>query len=186
MSSLQDKLSNLATMIEKTSHWSGRVVSWLTLLMVVLVFIVVVLRYLFEIGSIPLQESITYLHAMVFLLGATYTLHQDEHVRVDVFYSSLSHKGRAWIDLAGTLFLLFPVCLYIFTMSLDYVLLSWRIHESSSEAGGLPGLYLLKSLILIMPVTMMIQGLANILRYILFLFDNGKSPYSKNEIEVNI
>ena len=181
MNSLQVRLSNLAIMIEKTSDWSGRLVSWLTLLMVLLVFVVVVLRYLFEIGSIPLQESITYLHAMVFLLGAAYTLKQDEHVRVDVFYSSMTHRNRAWVDLGGTIFLLFPVCLYIFTMSLDYVLLSWRINESSGEAGGLPGLYLLKSLILIMPVMMMLQGTASILRSLLFLFAQGKSPYLKNE-----
>ena len=183
MNSLQDRLSNLARMIEKTSYWSGRLVSWLTLLLVLLVFVVVVLRYLFEIGSIPLQESITYLHGMIFLLGAAYTLQQDEHVRVDVFYSSMTHRNRAWVDLGGTIFLLFPVCLYIFTMSLDYVLLSWRINESSGEAGGLPGLYLLKSLILIMPVMMMVQGTASILRSLLFLFAQGQSPYLKNKNE---
>jgi TRAP-type mannitol/chloroaromatic compound transport system permease small subunit len=183
MNSLQDRLTSLAIMIEKTSYWSGRLVSWLTLSLVLLVFIVVVLRYLFDMGSIPLQESITYLHGMVFLLGAAFTLQQDEHVRVDVFYSSMTHRNRAWVDLGGTIFLLFPVCLYIFTMSLDYVLLSWRINESSSEAGGLPGLYLLKSLILIMPVMMMIQGTANIVRSLLFIFAQGTSPYLKNENE---
>jgi TRAP-type mannitol/chloroaromatic compound transport system permease small subunit len=151
--------------------------------MVLLVFLVVVLRYLFAIGSIPLQESITYLHGMVFLLGAAYTLQQDEHVRVDVFYSSMTHRNRAWVDFGGTIFLLFPVCIYIFTMSLDYVQLSWRIGESSGEAGGLPGLYLLKSLILIMPIMMMIQGMASILRSISFLFAEGPSPYLKNKPE---
>ena len=68
-------------------------------------------------------------------------------------------------------------------MSLDYVLLSWRINESSGEAGGLPALYLLKSLILIMPIMMMLQGLANIIRFLSFLFGQGNSPYLKKEIK---
>lgn len=179
MSSLQNTLLKLADTIEKISEWSGRAVSWLTLLMVLLVFFVVILRYLFNIGSIQMQESIIYLHGMVFLLAAAYTLQQDEHVRVDVFYNSMSHQKRAWVDLMGTLIFLFPVCLYIFLMSLDYVLLSWRIQESSGEAGGLSALYLLKTLILMMPVLMMIQGLAWILRCSLFLFFRGSSPYDK-------
>ena len=170
-------ISGLANKIEQISEWIGRLVSWLTLFMVLLVFVVVVLRYVFNMGSIALQEVVTYLHGMVFLLAAGYTLKQDEHVRVDVFYSSMSHQRRAWVDLLGTVLFLFPVCIYIFSMSLDYVVLSWRISEASGETGGLPGLYLLKSLILIMPILMMLQGLAWIIRRFLFLFADAESPY---------
>ncbi|RLA00582.1 MAG: C4-dicarboxylate ABC transporter permease [Gammaproteobacteria bacterium] len=184
-SSLQNQMTGLATKIDKISEWSGRFISWLTLLMVLLVFVIVIMRYLFNMGSIQLQETVTYLHGMVFLLGAAYTLQQDKQVRVDVFYSSMSHKNRARVDLIGTLLLLFPVCIYIFSMSLDYVLLSWRINEASGETGGLPSLYLLKSLLLIMPLMMMLQGLANLIRYISFLFATGPSPYLKSNSKSN-
>ena len=177
------RLINLAKLIENFSRWTGKVISWLTLVMVALMFVIVILRYIFDIGSIPLQESIIYLHGMVFLLGSAFTLQQNEHVRVDVFYSAMSHRSRAWVDLFGTLVFLFPVCIFIFTMSLDYVLLSVRINESSSEAGGLSNLYLLKSLILIMPTLMMLQGLAWIIRSALFLFSDGESPYAKLDVE---
>jgi len=185
MDAVQKLMSELANKIEKLSEWSGRVVSWLTLMMVLLVFVVVVLRYAFNIGSIELQESITYLHGMIFLLAASFTLKEDEHVRVDVFYSAMSHQKRAWVDLMGTLVFLFPVCIYIFTMSLDYVLLSWRIGEASGEAGGLPALYLLKSLILIMPILMMLQGLAWIIRRVLYLFAGAESPYKSISTELH-
>ncbi|PCJ49061.1 MAG: C4-dicarboxylate ABC transporter permease [Gammaproteobacteria bacterium] len=177
MSRLQVSLSNTVKVIEKFSNLCGRAVSWLTLLMVLLVFTVVVMRYLFELGSIPLQESITYLHGIIFLMAAAFTLQQDEHVRVDVLYRTMTHQKRAWIDLAGTLFLLFPVCITIFYLSFDYVIISWKINESSGESGGLPALYLLKSLILIMPVLMILQGFANLLKTTLFLFASGPSPY---------
>jgi len=177
-------MSVLANRIEKISEWCGQIISWLTLFMVLLVFLVVVMRYGFNVGSIALQESITYIHGMVFLLAAGYTLKQDEHVRVDVFYSTMSQKKRAWVDLIGTVLFLFPVCIYIFTMSFDYILLSWRIGESSGEVGGLPALYLLKSLILIMPLFMMLQGLAWIIRRSLFLFASGESPYSGDEANI--
>jgi len=177
MSSFQQIISKITLGIEKLSLWIGQIISWLTFVMVLLVFFVVIMRYLFNEGSIPLQESIIYLHGMVFLLAAGFTLQQDEHVRVDVFYGKLSHQKRAWVDLLGTIILLFPVCIYIFSMSLDFVLMSWKIKESSGEAGGLPGLYLLKSLIIIMPVLLIIQGLAWVLSRSLYLSGHIESPY---------
>lgn len=177
MRGLQGSISGLSEVINSFSLWCGRMVSWLTLLMALLVFVVVLLRYVFNTGSIQLQESITYLHGMVFLIGAAYTLQQDAHVRVDVFYRQMSHRHRAWVDLVGTLVFLLPVCLYIFWVSLDYVVLSWKINESSGEAGGLPALYLLKSLLLVMPLLLIMQGLSGFLRCLLFLFADGESPY---------
>ncbi len=165
--------------IEKFSKWIGHTISWLTFIMVLLVFLVVIMRYVFNEGSIQLQESITYLHGMVFLLAAGFTLQQDEHVRVDVFYGRFNHQKRAWVDMLGTLVLLFPVCIYIVLMSYDFIILSWKINESSGEAGGVPGLYLLKSLIIIMPVLLMIQGLAWIISRGLFLTGHIQSPYKK-------
>jgi len=154
----------LAKYLPIFSHWLGRAVSWCSLLLVLLVFVVATMRYVFKIGSIPMQEIIIYLHGMIFMLAASYTLASDEHVRVDVFYARMSDKGRAWVNLFGTVFLLFPVCWFIFSNSLDYVLLSWRVGESSSEAGGLPYLYLLKSLLLLMPALVALQGLSTVIR----------------------
>jgi TRAP-type mannitol/chloroaromatic compound transport system permease small subunit len=180
---MKKTLFNLAKCIETLSQWTGKVISWLTLMMVGLVFFIVILRYIFDINSIPLQETVTYLHGMVFLLGAAYTLQQNEHVRVDVFYSAMSHQGRAWVDLIGTLLFLFPVCIFILYMSFDYVLQSIRINESSSESGGLSNLYLLKSLILLMPCLLMAQGLAWVIRSALFLLGDGESPYETQGVE---
>jgi len=150
--------------LEAINKMTGLAVSWLTVAMVIITFLVVILRYVFDFGSIALQESIIYMHACVFLLGAAYTLQKNAHVRVDIFYQKLTIKNRAWIDLFGTLFFLTPTMLFIFIISWQYVSESWGVFESSREAGGLPAVYLLKSLILIMATLMLIQGLANILR----------------------
>jgi TRAP-type mannitol/chloroaromatic compound transport system permease small subunit len=150
--------------IEAFIDWSGRTVSWLTLLMVIITFVVVVLRYVFDIGWIGLQESITYLHAMVFLIGAAWAMQQQAHVRVDIFYSRFSIKTRAWVDLLGSLFFLLPVMIFIAWISWEYVSDSWAVLEGSREAGGLPGVYLLKSLILVLALMLILQALVQISR----------------------
>ncbi|VAX14307.1 TRAP dicarboxylate transporter, DctQ subunit, unknown substrate 6 [hydrothermal vent metagenome] len=155
--------------IDYFSELTGRGVAWLTLAMVLLTFLIVILRYGFDSGSIALQESVTWLHATVFMLGASYALKRDSHVRVDIFYQKFSPRGRALVDLLGSLLLLLPVCLFIFLASWDYVLEAWKIGESSAETGGLPGLYLLKSLLLIMPSLLILQALAHSLRAWLIL-----------------
>jgi len=111
------------------------------------------------------------LHAVLFLVAAAYTLKYDEHVRVDIFYQKLNIRGRAWIDLLGGLLVLLPVCIFIFWISWVYVQESWRVLESSSETGGLPGVYLLKSVILLMAALLILQGLALILKNINVLLE---------------
>ncbi len=150
--------------LEAIADATGRLVAWFTLLMVLVTFAVVVLRYAFNTGWIAMQESITYLHALVFMLGAAYTLRHGGHVRVDIFYQKLSEKGRAWVNLLGTALLLYPLMIFILWISWDYVSESWTVLEGSREAGGLPGVFLLKTLLLLMPVAMMLQGLALMLR----------------------
>ncbi len=155
--------------LEVTAEYLGRVVAWATLLMVIITFVVVLLRYLFDTGWIAMQESVTYLHAMVFMLGAAYTLKHGGHVRVDIFYQRFGMRGRAWVNLLGTLFLLFPLAIFIFTVSWDYVADSWKVLEGSREAGGLPGVFLLKTLILVLPATLLLQGLALFLKSLVVL-----------------
>ena len=164
--------------IESINKFSGSVVSWLTLLMVLTTFVVVILRYAFDFGMIAMQESIVYMHAVIFLIGAAYTLQQNSHVRVDIIYQKLNDRQRAWIDLLGTLFLLAPTMLFIFIISWEYVSDSWEVMEGSREAGGLPGVYLLKSAILVMAALMLLQGVANVLRSLQTL--NTKSSELNN------
>jgi len=154
------------TRIESFIDWSGRTVSWLSLLLVLVTFIVVVLRYVFDIGSIALQETTTYFHAAIFLIGMAYTMQQDAHVRVDIFYAGFSKQTKAWVDLFGALFLLLPFMLFISWISWQYIADSWSVHEGSREAGGLPGVFLLKSLILFMSGLLSLQALTQVARNI--------------------
>tara|TARA_B110000091_G_scaffold40147_1_gene43342 strand:+ start:258 stop:731 length:474 start_codon:yes stop_codon:yes gene_type:complete len=154
-------------------------VSWFTLFMVLLTFLIVVLRYGFNLGWIAMQESVMYLHGMVFLLGAAHTLRVNGHVRVDIFYRSFSPKKQAKVDLFGSLLLLMPVNIFIFMVSFDYVMRAWRVMETSQEAGGIPGVYLLKSLILLFSFTMLLQGIAEVIRNVVKL--SLDKPLSKAE-----
>lgn len=162
-------LSAFARFVDGLNHRLGRALAWLTLVMVVVTFTVVVLRYGFNIGWIAMQESVMYLHSFVFMGAAGYTLLHNNHVRVDVFYNKMSDRGRAWVNLLGGLFLLLPVFSFILWMSWDYVLRSWKLLEDSPETGGLPFVYILKSAIVLLAVVMILQGLSQIARNAVFL-----------------
>jgi TRAP-type mannitol/chloroaromatic compound transport system permease small subunit len=168
-SSRFDGLLRLAGWLDGVNRSIGVIVAWLALAMVLVTFVVVVLRYLFDSGSIALQESVTYMYAILFMLGAAYTLQQDGHVRVDILYQRFSRRGRAWVDLLGTLFLLTPVSVFLLLSSWGYVADAWSIREGSREAGGIPGVWLLKTLLVVMPLLMLLQGLIWVLRNGLFL-----------------
>ncbi len=157
-------LTSIANFIDRLNETIGRALAWLTLLMVLITFAVVVLRYGFDWGSIAMQESVNYLHALVFMAGAAYTFKHDEHVRVDIFYTRLSPRGKAWINLLGTLVLLLPLCLFLIWISVPYAINSWQLSEGSREAGGLPLVYWLKSFIPLMGLLLLLQGLALIAR----------------------
>jgi len=175
------RVEKLIYLVDQMNDYVGRSVSWLTLLMVLVTFVVVVLRYLFNMGWIAMQESITYMHALVFMLGASYTLRHDGHVRVDIIYNRLSPKGRAWVDLLGNLLLLMPVTLFIIWVSWDYVSSSWSLMETSREAGGLPGIFLLKTTIPLMGLLLLLQGVANALRALLQIFAPGQTSEQPQE-----
>ena len=150
--------------IDAFTDFTGRTIAWLTVIMVALVVTVVITRYFLTVGSIALQESVTYLHCMIFMLGLGYTLQHDGHVRVDIFYRGFSPRFKAIVNLIGGLLFLIPFCLLIFFTSWDYVLASWVIRETSAENNGLPFIYLLKTLMLLMPATLVLQGIAEIIR----------------------
>jgi len=156
-----DRLSNA---IDRFTDRLGRAVAWLALAMVLLMVSIVVLRYFFQVGSIAMQEAVMYLNAAVFTLGVAYTLKEQGHVRVDIFYSRLSPRQRGLVDLLGGLLFLLPSMLCIVWLSWDYVALSWRIREGSAEASGLPFVYVLKSGLLILAVLLLVQGVAELIK----------------------
>lgn len=157
-------MQRIANYIDRLSDWLGRSVAWVALAMVLMMVSIVILRYLFQFGSIAMQESIMYMNALIFALGAGYTLKEKGHVRVDIFYSRLPQSRRALIDLLGTLVFLIPSMLAIIWLSWDYVGLSWRLREASPESSGLPFVYLLKSAILLLAVLLLIQGVAELIK----------------------
>lgn len=166
-------LENTISFIDKFTDTTGKLIAWLTFAMVIFSFAIVVLRYVFNLGWVAMQESVLYFHAMVFMLGAAYTLKVDGHVRVDIFYQRFSKKQQALVNLFGALLLLLPVCITIFIISFDYVAVSWHIMEKSSEAGGLPLVFINKSLILLLAVTLTLQGLAEIGRNFLVIINSN-------------
>ena len=154
----------LADRIDRLSTAIGRFAAWLVLAVVLLQFAVVVLRYVFGFGSIRLQESVVYAHALAFLLAAAWALKAGGHVRVDVFYSEAPPRTRAAIDLLGTVFFLFPVAALILWTSLPYVGRSWAISEGSQETSGLPFVFLLKAAIPVFAAMLIVQGFAEFVR----------------------
>lgn len=179
------KIATLKTLslLDAFTEWTGRIIAWLTLLMVLAVILVLVLRNWFDLSAIALQESVSYMHAIVFMLGAAFALKHNDHVRVDVFYQNFSLKKKAIINMLGFLVLLVPVCLFIFIYCKDYVLFNWALKEGSNQPGGLPFLYLLKTLLLAMPVTLIIQGLADFLKCFSFLVGWLPAPDFLNATE---
>lgn len=130
--------------------------------MVLAMFFIVVMRYVFDWGSIAFQESVTYMHALVLMLGAAYTLKHGGHVRVDIFYRQAPERTQGWVDSFGIVFLLLPTCAFILWVSWDYVAASWSLREASREAGGLPIVYLLKSLMLLAASLLLLQSVAEL------------------------
>ncbi len=141
-----------------------RVVSWFSLLLVLLGGAIVLLRYGFDFGSIAMQEALVYLHAAILLAAAAHTLSIDGHVRVDIFYRGYTPRTRCLVDGLGVLLLLWPLAVLILWSSWGYVGDAWARREASAEAGGLPWVYLLKTLILLFAVQLLLQGLVQLHR----------------------
>ena len=149
-------------LIDRFSRTTGRVTAWLTLFMVLTTFVIVVMRYAFDVGLIWVQESVTWMHAMVFMIGAAYTLQCEDHVRVDIFYREMSARRRAWVDVLGVVVLLLPMCGFLAFKAWDFVEVSWSLREASRESGGLPYplLPLLKTVLVLMPAAVALQGVS--------------------------
>ncbi len=164
------------TAIDALNRVTGNLVAWLTLAMVLVTSVIVAMRYLFEFGVIWLQESVTWMHAVVFMLGTAYTLQRDEHVRVDIFYRKMSDRRRGLVDALGVLLFVFPLCGYMLYESWGYVVASWSIGEISVNSGGLPYPFvpLIKTALLAMPIAVALQGLSLLISSLLRIRSAGR------------
>ena len=154
----------------------GRALSWLTLVMVAVTFVIVILRYFFNMGWVWMQEIVTYSHAVIFLGAAAYTLLRDAHVRVDILYRGAAARRKAWVNLTGTLLFLFPLCYLVFRESGPYVLDSWAVREGSTDGGGLEAVYLLKTFLLVFAGLLALQGVSAVISNGLFLAGRAEAP----------
>jgi TRAP-type mannitol/chloroaromatic compound transport system permease small subunit len=162
-------LRRLITGLDALAEYTGRVLCFFALCMAVGTALIVVLRYGFSIGSIAAQEAIVYLHGCLFMLGAAYTFKHDGHVRVDVFYRRFNARQRAWVNAVGGIVFLLPLCGLLLAGSWQFVSESWLVRESSPEADGIAAVYLLKSLIPLMALLLLLQGIAELARNALVL-----------------
>ena len=164
---------------DKINDKLGSTASWLVLVLIFVITYDVIVRYLFQSSSVAMQELEWHLFAIIFLLSAGYTLKIDDHVRVDVFYSGFSEKKQAWINLFGTLFFLIPFCIILIISSENFVLISFRVGETSPDAGGLPARYILKAFIPISFFFLLLQGIAIAFKSIIKICDFKKLSISE-------
>ena len=178
---VMEVLTRFIRFTDRLNETIGRGVAWLTLAMVIVTFVVVVLRYVYAIGWVWLQESYVWMHGAVFMVGAGYTLLHDGHVRVDIFYRPAGPRYKALIDLLGAALLLLPMLCLVGWVAAPYVVESWSRLEESREAGGLPALYLLKSVLLVFCLLLALQGLSLAARSVLVLA--GRTAIEARESE---
>lgn len=155
--------------IDTINEKLGYAVSWVSLLMVVVVMTDVVMRYVFRISFVFMQELEWHLFGILFLMGAGYTLLKEGHVRVDIFYQNFSAKGKAWVDLICTLLFLFPGCYLVISSSLPFLMNSWAVKEASPDPGGIPARYLLKAVIPLGFSFIALQGISMTLKNLMLV-----------------
>ena len=151
-------LLKIAKGIDFLNEWVGRGVAWVTLGLVLVIFVDVVMRYMFRTSFVFTQELEWHLFAFIFLIGAGYTLLHDGHVRVDILYQRLGTRGRAWINLVGVLLFLYPGCIMIIVTSFKFVYTSWAIMEGSPDPGGIPFRFIVKGTIPVGFCLLLLQG----------------------------
>jgi TRAP-type mannitol/chloroaromatic compound transport system permease small subunit len=168
-----DILYRLSRGVDGLSRTIGKITAWLAILMVLVQFGVVMLRYVYGLSFVWMQESVMYMHALLFMVSASYTLLMDGHVRVDVFYREAGRRKQARVDLLGSIFFLIPFSALILYVSWGYVANSWAVFEGSKETSGIQGIFLLKSVILVFAALMILQALSTVARSLLVLAGRG-------------
>ena len=153
-------------LIDKVIDNIAKILTYLLVSMIILVFITVIIRYVLNISYVALQELVMYFHALIFMFGVSYALKEKSHVKIDIIYNSLSKKNQYFISMLGTIIFIIPTSLFITYSSIDMVTQSWSLLEGSSEAGGLDLVFILKSVIPITGVLIFLQALSDIIKYV--------------------
>lgn len=177
------KLTTIIKILDGFTEQLGKTSAYFAMLMILVTCYVVISRYVFNTGSIAVQESVIYINAILVFFTVGFTLKHNGHVRVDIIYSGASARYKIWVNLLGSIFLLLPVSIFILLSCWNYVMSSWAIRESSPEANGLPYVYLLKTSILLMCFILMLQALVEILRNLYLLFEPASPEISLDEEE---
>jgi len=167
-------LYRIANAIDALNIRVGNLIAWTAFLMVLIQFGIVVLRYVFAFSNTALSESIWYLHGLLFMIGAGYTLLHDGHVRVDVIYREASQRYKAWVDLLGATLFIIPLCILTVWLSWGYVINAWIVLEGSTELAGLPLIFLYKTVIWVFAALVGVQALSMAIKAFLFLM--GRWP----------
>lgn len=175
-----ETLKRFSAIINNINEWTGKTVSWLTTLLMILVCFDVTVRYIFSDTAAWIMELEWHLFALIFLLGAGYALKHDKHVRVDLFYSKFSKKDKALTNLIGTLIFLIPWCIVIIIFSFQYGLEAYFDNESSPDPGGLPARYIIKFAISIGGFLLLLQAIALLIESIVSL-----KKESDNSVSIN-
>ena len=157
-------LLSFSSAIDRFNSTIGKTVSWFSLVMALLIFILVILRSILNIGSIAAQELVTYMHAFLFMFAMAFTLKADGHIRVDIFYRNLNKHKQAWVNVLGSCLFLIPFSLFLIYVSLPATLTSWKILEGSGNAGGIPAAFILKSAVPVGGGMLLLQSLAECAR----------------------
>lgn len=160
-------LRKLSGCIDRLNAFFGKSVSWLSFALVIIICVDVILRYALNMTRIWVIELETYAFSLLFLLGGAWTWQSDDHVRVDLFYSKFSPKGKRWVDLLGTVFFLLPWTWILMQVGLQFFYESWKIGESSSQSGGLPAIYIIKFFMLLGFVLLFLQGISHCIQILL-------------------
>lgn len=171
-------IQNFCVHLDTINYFVGQLISWLVLMMVLMQFVVVLLRYVFYWGSVQMQESIWYMHGLIFTLAVGYTFLKEGHVRIDIFYRNLPEYRKALINFFGSTFFIFPVCIVTLYMAYPYVVHSWDVFEGSTEGTGLHYVYLLKTSILLFAILLLLQGISLWLKSLEVILKNNQSTHS--------
>ncbi len=166
-------MQKIINFLDSVGEKIGVLVSWVAALLAIVIGFDVIIRYIFKFTYVWMIEIEIYLFGMIFLLASGYTFKYEKHVRVDVFYTKLSRKGKAWIDLLGGALLLIPWCYVVIVSSWYYGLSSFMIGEGSPQPGGLPALYVLKFCITLGFVFLLLQGISHMLKSIQIIFNKN-------------
>jgi TRAP-type mannitol/chloroaromatic compound transport system permease small subunit len=176
-------LSQIMRAINMANRIIGNLSMWLSVAIVIVCFWVVIERYAFGSTRLWMQDLYPWLNGVMFTAVAGYALYRNDHVRVDIFYRPASHLRKAWLDLLGVCIFLLPFAYIIWAYSLVFVQRSWGLYEASANPGGMPGLFILKSFILVFAVVIGMQGIAMAIRSVLVI--SGRDDLVPNDYSYN-